>query len=130
MSKYIDIVNATQNESDLFPFMTDNTAAKWTAWAFSCFLTVIAPCALYSVIWYERFGSDKKRTLVNMLFAQMCWTTIAFMYSVHIIELIRYSYGPLASSLCFLQLLVRLVLVEMAGHFLCGIIIARSNSFF
>ena len=47
------------------------------------------------------------------------------MYSVHIIELIRYSYGPLASSLCFIQLLVRLILVEMAGHFLCGIMIAR-----
>ena len=31
---------------------------------------------LYSIVWYERFGSDHPRTLINQLVASTCWNGI------------------------------------------------------
>ena len=39
----------------------------------SLILTPINVVLLYSVIWFERFGSDLKRTLVNQAVSSMCW---------------------------------------------------------
>jgi hypothetical protein len=44
--------------------------------------TVVSVCAcvpgLLFVIWFERFGSDKKRTLLNKLVASNCWNAVVF----------------------------------------------------
>ena len=32
--------------------------------------------ALCFIIWFEKFGSDKKRTLINKLAALLCWNLI------------------------------------------------------
>ena len=33
---------------------------------------------IVSVIWFERFGSDLKRTLTNRLVSDVCWVSIQF----------------------------------------------------
>ena len=113
------------NHTDLYPFMTDNNVVKWAAWAFSFFVTLIGPIALYSVIWFERFGSDRKRTLLNMLFSQACTSGITYIYVGHLPELIRYIHGPMSSSVCMMQMLARFVLTGTGGFFLNAILITR-----
>jgi hypothetical protein len=39
----------------------------------SVLLSLIVIPSLYGIIWFERFGSDSKRTLINQLFASVCW---------------------------------------------------------
>ena len=119
------IVNETTNVTDFYPFMTDSNTVKWVAWAFSCLVAITGPCALYSVIWFERFGSDRKRTLLNMLFSQSCTAGIVYVYVAHIPELIRYVYGPMSSSVCVFQMLARFSLTGMGGFFLNAILITR-----
>ena len=62
---------------------------------------------LYSIIWYEKFGSDKKRTVLNKLVGSVCWYTIVVYMVVQIPELIRYCYGPLPTFLCYLHLIIK-----------------------
>ena len=54
----------------------------------------------YSIIWIERYGSDKKRTVINQLVASICWTFITWNSTVQIIKLVRLLYGPLGLKLC------------------------------
>lgn len=121
----IYIANLTGNVTDYYPFMTDNNAVKWVTWVFGFFVALTGPCALYSVIWFERFGSDRKRTLLNMLFSQSCTAGIAYVYLGHVPELIRYVYGPMGSGVCLFQLLARFTLTGMGGFFLNAILITR-----
>ena len=37
------------------------------------FVVLVAPVAV-GVVAFEKFGSDKKRTIINMLIASMCYT--------------------------------------------------------
>jgi hypothetical protein len=43
----------------------------------SVLLSLIVIPSLYGIIWFERFGSDSKRTLINQLFASVCWYLMA-----------------------------------------------------
>ena len=49
-----------------------------------CNLFALTPF-LYTIIWYERFGSDHPRTLINQLVASTCWNGI--MHNILIIPL-------------------------------------------
>jgi hypothetical protein len=40
---------------------------------FSSFSVPVNVFLLYGVIWFERYGTDKKRTLMNKLVASQCW---------------------------------------------------------
>ena len=52
-------------------------------------ICIIIP-VLYSIIWYEKFGSDNKRTVLDKLAGSVCWYTILLHVLVQIPELIRY----------------------------------------
>ena len=54
----------------------------------------------YSIIWIERYGSDKKRTIINQLVASLCWTFITWNSTVQVIKLVRLLHGPLGLKLC------------------------------
>jgi hypothetical protein len=54
---------------DFYGGLTSNHWPKIVCMALSCaaMLTAVALC--YAVIWFERFGSDAKRTIVNKIFS-------------------------------------------------------------
>jgi len=76
----------TDNKTDYFSFMTETSALKSFCVLFSVMGIILGPLALYSIIWFERFGSDKKRTLLNMLFSMICWTCIGFCLCIQVID--------------------------------------------
>ena len=77
----------------------------------SVLVTIFGPPLLFAVIWFERFGSDKKRTLLNMLVNMNCWTSIAFIILGQIPVIIIYTFGPLPVMFCILHTTVRLSII-------------------
>ena len=71
---------------------------------------IIVPMA-YILIWYEKFGSDKKRTLINKLVASLCWNEIAFFSTVQILYVVRFYFGPLPPFLCFWMFVIRKTII-------------------
>jgi len=59
----------------------------------------------YGMIWYERYGSDKKRILINRFFSSVCWTGIELFTLVIPLDIARYIFGPLPPPICLFQLI-------------------------
>ncbi len=102
-----------EGKNDYFPFMTEQNTARITCLIISCLGIIFGPIVLYSIIWFERFGSDKKRTLLNMLFSMTCWTALIFIICIQIPDTFRYIYGPLPSLVCSMHLFMRYTLGSM-----------------
>ena len=58
------MVNSSKCE-DVFETLDANNPYKLIAVTFSIFSIIFVTPAFYSIIWYEHFGSDKKRTLLT-----------------------------------------------------------------
>ena len=82
-------------------------------WYKTLFMTItfisipINTALLSGIIWYERYGIEAKRTIVNKLFSSGCWTAIQFICLIIIPDLVRYSSGPWPDTICWLQLIVK-----------------------
>jgi hypothetical protein len=66
-------------------------------------LTIINILLLYSIIWYEHFGSDLKRTLINKFAVSICWCGIESEIVLQGLTMIRYTLGPFPSSVCIIR---------------------------
>ncbi len=51
----------------------ENGISKFSCITLSIFLSFLVLPLLYGIIWYEKFGTDLKRTLINQLFGSICW---------------------------------------------------------
>lgn len=68
-----------------------------------CFFLIGAILGLtfeLGIIWYEKNGNHRYRTVINQLFATVSWIVIAYIILVFIPEGIRYVVGPLNSTFC------------------------------
>ena len=54
----------------------ENGMSKLLALTLSIILSLLALPLIYGIIWYEKFGQDNKRTLINQLFGSICWYLI------------------------------------------------------
>jgi len=99
------------NSSDFYPALTDNNPIRITCLV-TCLVTILLGFPFHlGVLWFERFGSDKKRTILNMLVSEVIWLMVGFVAVIQFPEIFRFTYGPLPESLCFLQLFARNSLV-------------------
>ena len=92
-----------ETSSDLFPALLDSNLAKVCSLSFAITIIILAPPFFYSVIWFEKFGSDKKRTLINKLVAMNCWIGIFFSVFVQAPNVARFINGPLPPLICNAQ---------------------------
>jgi hypothetical protein len=97
---------------DFFPYISQNNPYKIIFLVISIFGILVGPPALYSAVWFEKYGSDNKRTLINMLFSMTSWTCIGFIIFVQIPETLRYIYGLLPYFICYTS-------IAMRGSFVC-----------
>ena len=112
-------------DSDFFNGLFENRPSKIFFMAISILLILLASVLCYSVIWYERFGLDAKRTIINQLFALHCSTAIEFMLFVTLPEWIRFVSGPGPKLLCWIHLVIKNYFVTKFLLVQTGIIIAR-----
>ena len=98
----------------------------------SMILSIIVSCILipfdlfmyYGIIWYERYGTDNHRTLMNKLLCSVCWNVI-FANLVIFSDIFRYIVGPYSVHFCFIQVLLKVMMKTMLLLFMDAIILVR-----
>ena len=94
---------ASASDLDFYHALTDNNVSRIVCLVLSIASIVIGIPHLYSLIWFEKFGSDKKRTILNMFVSQLGFALIGFLAVIQISETVRYIYGPLPYTVCYFQ---------------------------
>ena len=118
-------ITIDNNKEDFFTGLFENRPSKTFAVIFSCLGGSIVLSLLYSIIWYERFGSDNKRTLLNKLVSSLCWTCFEWFFSIQIVDMFRYVVGPLPQFLCIVELYLKNAIFTQQMLLIIGIIITR-----
>jgi hypothetical protein len=135
--KFIDVVimnlNSTYNETGKVDnhsqaLMTEDTqqdSAKIACMIFAATAVPIVTILLYSIIWYEHFGLDAKRTIINKLLSSALFTCIEFVIFVQLPDIARYVFGPLPKFVCLFQFIMKNATSLQILLFFDGIIVAR-----
>jgi len=79
----------------------------------------------YGIIWYERFGTDNRRTLMNKIVSLLCCNAAFSMTVNFFIDFSTYFLGPLNHHLCFFFQVFRNVIVLNSLLFLDALIITK-----
>ena len=114
--------NAT---GDFFEMLYFPRASKFIIMTSAFILVSFNLVLLYGVIWFERFGSDLKRTLVNKFVASICWATAGIIVFGHGLTLTRFLFGPLPRPVCWMRTLFLSSAVTSILIFMDGILIAK-----
>lgn len=105
---YEENVTSTSNEKeDFYPILLDNNIYRIVCLTLSFFSITVGTLFIYTVIWFEKFGSDKKRTILNLLFSMNNYIIILFLWFIQIPETSRYIHGPLPFFICYGQQVFR-----------------------
>ena len=64
-------MNTTNSENN-FHFIFENNITKTVSVSITTLLILFAGPLYYAIIWYERFGTNTKRTLINQVHSQNC----------------------------------------------------------
>ncbi len=59
-------VSANRKE-DFFSFMMDENPARTFSLIFSSVCALVVPIVQYSLVWFDKYGSDHRRTFENMM---------------------------------------------------------------
>jgi hypothetical protein len=90
-----------------FDGLFENRPEKVVSVVYSSVMAVVSVPLLYATIWHGRFGSDNKRTLVDLLSSLICWTLIFHSVVIQFLDILIYTVGPLPNYLCFLQVYLK-----------------------
>ena len=77
------------------------------------------------IIWYERFGTDNRRTLMNKIVSLICCNATFSMSVNFFVDFSTYFLGPLNQHLCFFFQVFRNVIVLNSLAFLDALIISK-----
>jgi hypothetical protein len=105
------LTQESKKDTDYYSGLLDNNWWKNVCLIVSCFGIVASPLILYSITWFERYGNDNKRTLLNMFVSLYCWTVIEFVILVQIPGTARLLIGPLPVFVCQLYAYFRATLI-------------------
>jgi hypothetical protein len=75
---------------------------------FVCTINVVfIPVLMWGVIWFDKYGSDQKRTLIDRLTSSMATVAMELTYVIQMTELIRFTSGPMPKVFCFFKTIAR-----------------------
>ena len=91
----------------------------------SIFSIVFVSLSKYFVIWYEKYGTNQNKTLINYLFVSACWTGIAYNTFIQIPEVIIAFGYPLGRLFCTSTLIAKNVCMMHFASIACSISVVR-----
>ena len=93
-------INITPIEYDFFAEMYSNTGLKQATVVTFFLSTFLGLMLMFGIIWYERNGNHRYRTVINQLFSTLSWIVVWYTLLVYIPDGIRYLTGPLNETYC------------------------------
>ena len=113
------------SSSDFFaPAFSDGPLKYFSIVTTTVFIIFLIPSG-YGIVWYEHYGADSKRILINRCVASVCWTGIEFYVIVWPIDITRYVFGPLPEGVCLFQLMLKNVINMQTVLFCDAVSVAR-----
>ena len=106
-------MNVSNNSTDFYAKVFKLNPLLICCILISVLSIIICPLIIYCIIWFERYGSDQRRTLLNRFTTMYCWAMIQYFLIVQLIETARFIFGPLPAVICHLQSIVRSVNIDM-----------------
>lgn len=103
--------------------MYQNSNHKMLAVFFSGFGICLTTPLLFSIIGFEK--SNHHRTLINQLVSSIIWHGILWNGTVQLPIMLRYMLGPFPAWICFVDIVIRNVLVMQGLLYLDAIITVR-----
>ena len=100
-------MNTTPDNHNSFDELYRNRMSKILSILFSFTTAPFVVALFYGIVWYERYGTDNKRTLINKLVASQCWAFIQYYSVLQTIETITFMVGGLPSFICFGQVMMK-----------------------
>ena len=91
----------------------------------SFFVNLISGIFMYSIIWYERFGSDSKRILTNKLVSMIFWYEIFGSQFAFFSDTFIFLFAPMSNYSCLIMAFLRLMLVSNIVTFLNFIVFSK-----
>ena len=79
-----DSNNNTATSTDYFAAVFESRVSKISAVSFSAVAGLILLPLVYVIIWFERFGSNLKRTFLNKMVSALCWTCFEWFFIVQV----------------------------------------------
>lgn len=118
-------MSSFKSEGDFFEMLYLPRPSKFVIMTAAFTLVFVNLILLYGVVWFERFGSDLKRTLINKFVASICWATMVIIVFGHGLTLTRFALGPLPRVVCFIRTLFLSSSVTSILIFMDGILVAK-----
>ena len=103
----------------------ENNPDKYKFVSSSFFLIVLVVAVSFSIIWFEKFGSDKKRIIINQCVSSICWTLIVWQMTIQLSAIARMLFGPLPHSFCFWFYVLRRALITKMFLIINAVTITR-----
>ena len=103
-------IEVIQDENDFFSEMYSNTGLKQFTIAIFFLGTFLGLLSMSGIIWYERRGNHRYRTVVNQLVSMLAWIVVLYISFVYIPEGVRYLIGPLNETYCEVYIFLKNVL--------------------
>ena len=91
-------IYGTQN--DFFEELYSDTVTKQVTIILFVIGSVIGLLLEFGIIWYERKGNHRYRTVINQMFSTVSWLVICYICFAYIPEGIRYLSGPFNATYC------------------------------
>ena len=110
-------INSSQqlsNDEDFFHVLAENGTSRNLTLAMSIVSQLVIPPGLLSIIIYEKYGSDKRRTFANKMTSSICWSGLAWGLLVHTPWIFRIILGHFGATSCFLMMMFRSVITNQA----------------
>ena len=110
---------------DYFSGLFESRTSKALTMTLSFIMMIASITLCYSVVWYERYGLDAKQTILNRLFALICWTGIELIIFMTLPEWLRFISGPWPKFPCWFHLIVKNGIIAKIILLYTGLIVTR-----
>lgn len=110
---------------DYYPALIENNKSRIICLSTCIFTVIIGFPFLWSIIWFEKYGVDKTRTIINMLVSRIALNLMNFLTLDQIPEIVRYIIGPLPDFVCLCQVIFRDSFTLIALPHIDAIVIIR-----